>query len=131
MNKKIEEEFVNTYIIKNKRERLLFELQNPKRREEAVGRFCHLTDELLIPSKITAKGKYILDDIKTKILDSNATSCYVISFFSDIDGIELQKQDVINEIIGMGMPSIAIFDDFVIIETEQEQGPAVKYLLEK
>ena len=131
MNKKIEEEFVNTYIIKNKRERILFELQNPKRREEGIGRFCHCADEMLIASKITAKGKYILDDIKTKILDSNATSCYVISFFSDIDGIELQKQDVINEIIGMGMPSIAIFDDFVIIETEQEQGPAVKYLLEK
>ena len=130
MNKKIEEEFVNTYIVRNKRERILFELQS-KKRSAVVERFCHGADEMLIASKIKSKGKYILDDIKEKILTSNAKMCYVISFFSDIDGKEFRKQDIIDKLIGAGMPSIAIFDDFVIIETEQEQGPAIKYLLEK
>ncbi len=130
MNKKLEEEFVHTYIVKNKRERLLFELQG-KKRSEAIGRFCHRTDELLIPAVIKAKGPYILEEIEDKLRTSGAGTCYVISFFPELDGKVFRKKDVTEKIIGRGMPSIAIFDDFAIIETEQEQGPAMKYLLEK
>ena len=51
MNKVIEESFVNSYIIKNRRERLLFELWG-KKREDGIGRFCHRADTLIDASKI-------------------------------------------------------------------------------
>ena len=130
MNRSLEEEFVRAYIVKNRRERLLFELHGPKR-QDAVGRFCHCADDLLIESRIRAKGQYILKDIEARLLASAAQTCYVISYSPGIDGKALRKQEVLDEIIGRGMASIAIFDDFVIIETEQVQGPAIKYVLEK
>ncbi len=130
MNKKLEEEFVDTYIVKNKRERLLFELQG-KKRSDAIGRFCHRTDELLMNEKVKVKGPYILDEIEARIRASSTGMCYVISFFPELDGKVFRKKEVMEKIIGRGMPSIAIFDDFAIIETEQEQGPAMKYILQK
>lgn len=130
VNRSLEEDFVRTYIIKNRRERLLFELHGSKR-QDAVGRFCHCADDLLIESRIKSKGQYILKDIEARLLASAAQTCYVISYSLGIDGKMLRKQEVLDEIIGRGMASIAIFDDFVIIETEQVQGPAIKYILEK
>ena len=130
MDQKTEEQFVQIYIAKNKRERLLFELQS-KKRSDGIGRFCHRTDELLINEKVKAKGPEIWEKIESRIRMSKAQTCYVISFFPDLDGKVFRKQEVMEKIIGRGMPSIAIFDDFTIIETEQEQGPAIKYLLEK
>lgn len=128
MNKRIEEEFVNNYIVSNKRERLIFELQGKKRRN-GVDRFCHCVDNLVIKSAIKERGKYILQELQKTITAAKTDKCYVISFFEDIDGKVMDKNEVLDTIIGRGMPSIVIFDDFVIIETEQEQGPAMKYLL--
>ena len=130
MNKVIEENFVNSYVIKNKRERLLFELWGKKRRD-GIGRFSHCTDNLIDDSKIRFKGKYISNDLKEIVATTNTSKCYVISWYEELDGKEFNKDDVLDLLLGCGMPSIAIFDDFVIIETEQEQGPAIKYFLRK
>lgn len=55
--------------------------------------------------------------------------CYLISWNSDIDGIFLDKESALNEIIGYGMASIMVFKNLILIETEQEQGSAIKYVL--
>lgn len=130
MNKKIEEEFVKNYIVSNKRERLLFELKG-KKRKDGIGRFCHCTDVLLKETIIKESGKYIRDELQNVIDTVKEETCYIISYFEDIDGKEMDKREVLNTIIGRGMPSIAIFKDVAIIETEQEQGAAVKFLLQK
>ena len=130
MNKKTEEIFVEAYIKKSKRERLLFELWG-KKRLDAVGRFCHCVDDLLVESTIMMSGKYITQELQNKIMSVSDDKCYVISYYDDLDGKELKKNDVLNQIIGRGMPSIVIFSDFVIIESEQVQGPAIKYFLQK
>lgn len=130
MDKDIEEKFVKCYIAKNKRERLIFELQGEKRRH-GIGRFCHSADDLLITSKIKISGKYIIQDLKKKLEMAKDDKCYVISYYENLDGRIFNKNEVLDVILGMGMPSIAIFDDFAIIETEQECGPAMKYLLQK
>ena len=130
MNKVIEESFVNSYIIKNRRERLLFELWG-KKREDGIGRFCHRADTLIDASKIKLKGQYILTELRDVVAATKSRKCYVISFFEELDAKEFNKDEVLDLIIGCGMPSIAVFDDFAIIETEQEQGPAIKYLLQK
>ena len=130
MNRGIEEQFVESYIVKNRQERMLFELRG-KRREDAVWRFCHRSDEMLIESRIKACGPKIEQVLRQRIAQSRAEKCYVISLFEGLDGKEFGREEVLDLILGRGMPSIAVFDDFAIIETEQVQGPAVKYLLEK
>jgi len=130
VNKTIEESFVKNYIARNKRDRLLIELQG-KRRQEGVGRFCHCTDTLLMQNTIQVSGKYITQELQKQIAMSKSNKCYVISFYEEFDGKIFDKEVVLDNILGLGMPSIVIFDDFVIIETEQVQGPAIKYLLKK
>ncbi|MBD5134785.1 MAG: hypothetical protein HDT39_02290 [Lachnospiraceae bacterium] len=53
----------------------------------------------------------------------------MISWESDIDGRILPIENAINEVIGNGMASIVIFSNVILIETEQEQGAAIKYVL--
>ena len=130
MNKLIEENFVKSYIIKNRRERLLFELWG-KKRSDGICRFCHGADTLIDASKIKLKGQYISTELGNIVATAKSRKCYVISFFEELDGKEFNKDEVLELILGCGMPSIAVFDDFAIIETEQEQGPAIKYLLQK
>ena len=82
MNKVIEENFVNSYIIKNKRERLLFELWG-KRRRDGIGRFSHCADNLIDDSKIRFKGQYISNDLKEIVATTNTSKCYVISWYEE------------------------------------------------
>ena len=79
---------------------------------DAVGRFCHCADDLLSKSTIRMSGKYITQELQDKIMSVSDDKCYVISYYDDLDGKELKKNDVLNQIIGRGMPSIAIFSDF-------------------
>ncbi len=130
MNRLIEEDFVNNYIIKSKRERLLFELCG-KKRKDGIGRFSHYAEDILNSAKIQLKGQYIEKDLRDIVAKTNSHKCYVISYIDELDGREFNKNEILDIMLGCGMPSIAIFNDFAIIETEQEQGPAVKYLLQK
>ena len=57
-----EEYFVNNYVIKEKRGRLLFEL-NGKKRRDGIGRFCHGADEILIGRKIILSGKKSINSL--------------------------------------------------------------------
>lgn len=57
--------------------------------------------------------------------------CYIISWNTDIDGQVLPISEALDIIIGYGMPSILITNTLILIETEQVQGPAEKYILMK
>ncbi len=129
MNKETEENFVNNYIIKNKRDRLLFELCG-KKRKNCIGRFSHCADTLLIEAKVKLKGQYISEDLRQIVATTDNHKCYVISYSEELDGKEFNKDEVLDLISNCGMPSIIIFNNFSILQTEQEQGPAVKYLLQ-
>ena len=52
-----EQHFVQSFIIKNRRERLLYELTTPEKRYDGVSRFCHQAKELLEPAKIIMEGE--------------------------------------------------------------------------
>lgn len=47
MDKKIEQEFVKKYIDKAHQDRLLFELGSENRRQKALSRFSHSSEEVL------------------------------------------------------------------------------------
>ncbi len=52
-----ERRFVQAFIRKDRRERLLFELTTPKKRRDGVDRFCHQAKELLDPAGILMEGE--------------------------------------------------------------------------
>lgn len=43
--------------------------------------------------------------------------------------LTILKKDFCSEVIGNGMASNVIFSNVILIETEQEQGAAIKYVL--
>ena len=132
MEKQIEKDFVINCIVKSKRERMLYELFNPKKRLKAIGRFCHRTMEFIEERKVLYSGNRIFqDELLELIQKKNSDICYIISWDSDIDGEWMEAKDAFEKAIGYGMPSIIIFDDFVVIETEQEQGAATKFVLDR
>ncbi|MBD5134784.1 MAG: hypothetical protein HDT39_02285 [Lachnospiraceae bacterium] len=59
MNNKFELEFVNNYIAKGKRERILYELTSKKKRKNAISRFCHNTLEYIDKNKVVYAGNSI------------------------------------------------------------------------
>ncbi len=80
MENTAEQYFVQTYIKKNRRDRLLFELSAEKRRYDGLSRFCHQAGELLDPAKIIAAG----DDLERRpeflrFVKHHDNTCYVIS----------------------------------------------------
>lgn len=128
MHKETEFNFIHTYIQKNQQDRLRYEFNNPKKRIHGICRFCHNTSQLLHPKTIVYHGTdtSVLQQFLRTCKD---IQCYVLSFDEELDGTWQTKDAVFSRLIGMGMPSIAVFSDSVIIETEQVQGAAEKWLL--
>lgn len=128
MDIQIEQYFIHTYITKNRQDRLLYELSNPKKRIDGIHRFCHDTIQLVKPSMIRYRGKDV--SVLQNYMDTcRESQCYVLSDDSAIDGTWQNRKIILSQIIGNGGASIAIFKKFVIIETEQVQGAAEKFVL--
>lgn len=131
MNREYEENFINKFIVKSRRQRILYELSNKKKRTEGVWRFCHGTSELVIDSKIIYEGNSISNKEISLLIKkyTKEEQCYIISGDSDTDGKFMNCDEAIDCIIGNGMAAIMVFHNLAVIETEQEVGSAVKYIL--
>lgn len=55
--------------------------------------------------------------------------CYVMAYAEYLDGRMLPWSEAWKLINGNGMPAAMIFDGFAIVETEQVQGAAEKFVL--
>ena len=124
----IEESFIRKYIKKQRRDRIYYELTNTKKRKDAIGRFCHNAEDFLDRRKITYQGTDMAEGIEL-INRFSEKECYTISWDDEIDGGVYPALEAIDKINAVGMASIAIFENFCIVKTEQEQGPAEIFLL--
>ena len=52
-----------------------------------------------------------------------------MAYDENIDKKYMNNEEAIKRVIGNGMAAVIINNGIVIIETEQEVGPAVKYVL--
>ena len=124
--------FVRTFIKKERRERLDFELTTPRRRYAGLSRFCHHSGELLDPRKIVLSGED---------LDHRAEFC---RFVAGHDGIclvlspELYPEQALLplaeavEIAAMSTDAALILGDgFAIVFGEAELSDREKYLLQE
>ena len=82
MDKFIEENFVNTFVVKDKRERILYELGSAKKRGEALHRLFYLLDKKFA---VLEKSDINEDEITAavKIYYNINKDCYILSETDD------------------------------------------------
>lgn len=114
MNKNIEEVFVKTFIDKNKRNRVMYELFNSNKRGECIRR---------LPSNLSHVCKQIAikndEDIYKAILINKVMSpIYIISDDERIDGKFEQPEKALNHALIGGSTYILLFDHAIFIKEE-------------
>lgn len=126
-----EQFFVQHFIVKNKRERLQFELLNESKRQKAISRFDHGAMGYIDERNIIYSGNDISwSNLKELIYkNTDERKCYIISSYKEIDWTIIKAEDLFECVIGLGRASIMVFTNMAVVETEQAQGPAVKYVL--
>lgn len=130
MDRGIEDNFVKTFVVKDKRDRLLYELFG-KKREQGIGRFCHNADKMLVKGKIAASGNYLYYDEILQEVEKYKVSgnWYIMSMNKSMDGIVCQFDEALDLVLGNGMAAIIVSDSIAIVETEQYRGTPVRYIL--
>ena len=131
MNIDKEKIFVNRYIMKKKRERILHELSKPSKRIDALSRFCHNYDMYVDERKIIYSGKEVSDDVLKKLIKKNSSEIegYMICLDERYDSKDMILECAIDIMRDDGMCMIFIAEDICIISTEQTQGPKEIVLL--
>ena len=134
INEQIETLFVNTYIQKQYRERLIFELKDTssktrRRSCNAFKKFSHLTVDYVIPRLIAiSDNKLTEQDVLSfvKNMVDNKT-CYYMDAW---DGEEMPIDKAIEKAFNdLGASIIVYKKRFAIIKEETEIGAPIKYIL--
>lgn len=130
-----EEQFVNTFIWKDRRERCLWELSSPKRRGNFLNRLCGDIERVFNERYLVELAKPNSDaEALEKILIANGAgkTCHVISFRDELDGKEVDLPEALRLCVGYGYPSVLIcMPSLAYLETEQYKGPPPRFLLRK
>lgn len=125
-----ERTFVNQFIKKNRRQRLLYELSG-RNRQNGLGRFCHNAEDMFVTCKVIDNRK----DISVSELQSmlpakyKDTKCYIMAYNESIDRQVCDYNKALEMVLGNGMAAIIVFDGFAVVETEQYSGSAQKLVL--
>ena len=82
----IEQKFIRQFIVKSKRDRLLYELGG-KKRQNGIGRFCHNVDELLLKEKTILSGQDLSYDeiLQTAEKTDPSKQWYIIAYDPTLD----------------------------------------------
>lgn len=130
MDNVIEEKFVRQFIVKNRRDRLLFEL-NGKKRLDGIGRFCHNADDLLQKEKILASGNDLYYDeiVRTVGKFHVSKQWYIMAYDEMMDKRFCSLDDALDLVLGNGMAAIIVSGNVAIVETEQCLGTPMRYIL--
>ncbi len=125
-----ERQFVQAFIRKNRRERLIYELTTPEKRYDGVSRFCHQARELLDLSKIIMEG----EDLERRpefghFVQQHDEPCFVLSPDSFLDEQILPLKDAVHQAI-LGPDAVLIIGStFAVVFGEPMKGGRGKFLL--
>lgn len=126
MESSLEKKFINAFVAKEKKERLIHEFSNPKKRENALLRFSHGV-ESVVDNKFI---KYRCNINNFSKFLSLFNDVYVISLFK-IDGEICSYKEAISHLQEQYMPVIIISDDYVIIKSESNELKDNIFILSK
>ena len=125
-----EERFVNLFIRKTRRERLLHELSTPAKRHDGLSRFCHNAGELLDPGRILLEGE---DLERTPAFASFSKAhdgmCLVLSPDVMPYGKTMPLQEAVTQAVLCFDAVLIIGDTFAVVFGEVTKGGRDKYLL--
>ena len=130
MDYSIEQHFVNTFIRKNRRERILHELTAPEKRCAGIDRFCHQAKALIDPARIVMEG----EDLERRpeferFVRAHDELCYVLSndFYTG------EKFVPFEEAVGLAVmcPDVVLVlgSTFALVFGEPMKGGRGKFLL--
>lgn len=136
MDKQLEEIIVKSFFNKRLQDRVLFELTSTKKRKDAIGRLSHnymdvLNDKYMMEiPKPNNNSNEIVEFLKKY---GAGNTCYVISYYGDIDGKHLPLSYALEKAVGFGMPSLilCIPNKLAYLECEQVYGSPPRYILKK
>ena len=125
-----ERQFVQAFIRKNRRERLIYELTTPEKRYDGVSRFCHQARELLDLSKIIMEG----EDLERRpefgdFVQQHDEPCFVLSPDSFLDEQILPLKDAVHQAILCPDAVLIIGSTFAVVFGEPMKGGRGKFLL--
>ena len=125
-----EQHFVQSFIRKNRRERLLYELTTPEKRYDGVSRFCHQARDFLDPAKIVLEGEDLdrRSEFERFVLQHDEL-CFVLSPDFWLDEQFLSLQDAVRQAV-ISLDAVLILGStFAIVFGEPMKGGRGKYLL--
>ena len=127
MNLKIEEIFVENFIVKEYKSRVLYELNSSKKREKALSRFSHEAINILQPERIVLKSHQLsYNDVKNYL--SGNESCYIIG--GNIDKSIKKIKNCFDECINNPLSLVIICENgLVIVKEELTLGSPMKYVM--
>ncbi len=130
-----EELFVNAFVQKARRERVLFELGSGSKRGRFLNRLCHdfagvFDARYLRPAPEAGGGAMVLRLLRAS---GAAGVCHVISCDEAVDGKQLPLGEAVRATVGFGLPSVLVCApaSLAYFEAEQEKGAPPRFLLVK
>lgn len=110
----IQENFISKYIISQKKNRLLYEINSKKKKSNFINHFCHDTLSFVIPEKIVYSGN--ISNANNYIIESD----FLVISSDFIDRKMMNKEDLILYMEKEYMAIVAISDLIAIIKEEYE-----------
>lgn len=130
MDYRAERFFVSSFIRKDRRERLLFQLTSPSRRQEGISRFCHQASDLIDPSKILFKGKDLeRQKAFTDFANGHKETCLCLSPDPCLHGRSLPFAEAADLAFTGCDAALVIGSSFALVVGEAVKGGREKYLL--
>ena len=118
------------YIRKEKRDRLLYELTNPRKRYRGLDRFCHHAGELIDPARIALQG----DDLQRqeafrRFMAAHPGTCLALSPDPALDGQRLPLAEAAALAFCITDASILLGEGYALVTGEAVKGGREHYLL--
>lgn len=130
MDYREERDFVRSFIRKERRERLLFELTTPKRRYEGLDRFCHHAPDLLDPKKIALEGKDLTrSPAFLRFAAEHDAICLLLSPDAALDGIRASLREAVGLAAQCFDAVLILGDGFAVVFGESMKGGRDQFLL--
>ena len=121
-------EFIKNFVVKDRRDRVEFQLSNSSKRDQFVQKLNHSYAEVLDMRKLKAlpNTRDDFEYIKNELGIQSQNQCYVISNYDDIDDCLLEFETAFNKGYGRGFATIVINlqGDKLYLETE---GPGHRH----
>lgn len=128
--------FIRSFVRRERRERVQFELLSGKKRGAFLSRLCHGHDDILdarFLKPIPLPNSDYRDILKYLTHKQAPATCYAISTIVELDGAFVPLVDALEKAVGFGLPTIIISipGKLGFFEAEQEGGPPLRYFLER